>query len=227
MEKNDWIESFVRPIADYSTVSDGDKRIAIDSEHTDKRQLFFSLSHADHLKLYGKRVFISQKEPNHLSFTDAEACYALPEPKKNALLALRFHPQPAPTHIQLAELKLQELLDYRLLIFRNPADFHSFSMKIEKELEDDGKAGMIKKIGELQKEKEDIYEVNNWNKKQKDLMQTSLDLIRKEFQKDLQWYKNELEKVIEWYKSKYEVLPPGFLRLGKWLNKLFWKKGQQ
>lgn len=221
IEKSNWIQAFVKPITDYSSDPNGKNLIAVDTDSGDHRQLFFSLSHPNHLKLYGKRVFISQKERHHLSFTDAEACYPLPEPQKKTLLAVSFHPEPNFIAIQLDKIKIQELLPYRLLIFREPADFHIFSERVEKELEDSSKRYMLKKIGELQKEKEELYEANRWNKKQKELMQTSLDLIRKEFQKDLKWYKDELEKVIEWYKSKYEVLPPGFLRLGKWLNSIF------
>lgn len=216
-----WLNSFVKPHSNYVASDSSSPLLAYLSTETEIEELFFALSHPKQLMIQGKRIYLAEKKPEEQNILEREGCFFVPTPKPGIITAVNFSPQVGYETYELNSAEMKRLLPYRLLIFDSADSFGKFSKRMDAFLASDPAGELAEHLRKSRKQNDQLFDENKWNSQQKEVLKTSLELIRSEYQKGVQWYKDELEKVIAWYHKNYETLPPGFLRAGKFINKIF------
>lgn len=224
--RNDWwIDEIIKPTSEFTDKFNEQQVIGyFPNAAFNPHKVFFAISHPFYYSCENYIFILS----NNLNVEVIQAIsrhkiYILPTPDTGNIIAVSHEPDQFQYHV-LNSKKInnyKELINCQLLIFKSFNDFNDFKKCFNEFLSSNDylKASFLQ-IKDLRKKYKKLHKENKWNSSQVDILQTSLNLIRIGFQKDLMWYKNELNKVKLWYKENYEELPPGFSRIGKGINRL-------
>lgn len=218
-----WLSEHVTAISNYQNTNGSQKVLAaFKEEKLSKEQVFFTLSHTNYLKLNNVKVYLSNNSQKQADLLfSANEIQQIKFPRKGSFLCVGKENSISPENFAIENIPaLEELLPYQLLLFHNREQFVKFSSHMDQLCMDENICTIMEKLKEYRSGNVKLLEESRWHKNQAEVLQTSLSLIRTEYQSDLKWYKDELEKVIQWYRKNHEELPPGISRLGKGINAL-------
>lgn len=224
--QNDWwFDEIIKPISEFTDPGNEQQVIGYFPNATpDPYKIFFAISHPFYYSCEDYILILSNDiNAEVIQAISSHKIYILPTPDTGNIIAVSHKPDDLQFHVFNSKSidNYKKLLDCQLLIFKSLNEFDEFKKSLNELLgSNDYLKSTLLQIKDLRKKYKKLNKENKWNSNQLDILQTSLGLIRTEFQKDLMWYKNELNKVTLWYKENYEELPQGLIRIGKGINAL-------